>query len=170
MKSDRRLGPPSTPAFVGKPSLHRNAMNLKQKNTLLAAGIISGLLSLPMTWMTIRNAEVQIEGGFGSLFNSAFQGMTFDVTGLNGHVTMLFKTPLWFVIGVAIAANVIQIMRSSNAFAIPKIALWIVAVGSAVWITIPILLALSSGKATLGIGWFLGVFRRLTNLMAGQFH
>ena len=133
-------------------------MNLKQKNTLLAAGIISGLLSLPMTWMTIRNAEVQIEGGFGSLFNSAFQGMTFDVTGLNGHVTMLFKTPLWFVIGVAIAANVIQIMRSSNAFAIPKIALWIVAVGSAVWITIPILLALSSGKATLGIGWFLGVF------------
>ena len=145
-------------------------MNLKQKNTLLAAGIISGLLSLPMTWMTIRNAEVQIEGGFGSLFNSAFQGMTFDVTGLNGHVTMLFKTPLWFVIGVAIAANVIQIMRSSNAFAIPKIALWIVAVGSAVWITIPILLALSSGKATLGIGWFLGVFCRLTNLMAGQFH
>ena len=133
-------------------------MNPKQKNTLLAAGILSGLISLPMTWMTIRNAEMQIEGGFGNLFNSAFQGMTFDVTGLNGHVTMLFKTPLWFVIGVAIAANVIQLMRSSNAFAIPRIALWIVAVVAAVWITIPIVLALSSGKATLGIGWFLGLF------------
>ena len=132
-------------------------MNTKQKNTLLAAGIVSGLVSLPMTWMTIRNAEMQIEGGLGDLFNSAFQGMTFDVTGLNGHVTMLFKTPLWFVVGVAIAANVIQLMKSSNAFAIPRIALWIVAVAAAVWITIPILLALSSGKATLGIGWFLGV-------------
>jgi len=133
-------------------------MNPKQKNTLLAAGIVSGLVSLPMTWMTIRNAEMQIEGGFGNLFNSAFQGMTFDVTGLNGHVTLLFKTPLWFVVGVAIAANVLQLMRSSDTFAIPKIALWIVAIGAAIWITIPILMALSSGKATLGIGWFLGLF------------
>lgn len=132
-------------------------MDSKQKNTLLAAGIVSGLVSLPMTWMTIRNAEVQIEGGLGNLFNSAFQGMTFDVTGLNGHVTMLLKTPLWFVVGAAIAANVLQLMKSSNAFAIPRLALWIVAVAAAVWITIPILLALSSGKATLGIGWFLGV-------------
>jgi hypothetical protein len=133
-------------------------MNPKQKNTLLAAGIVSGVVSLPMTWMTIRNAEMQIEGGFGNLFNSAFQGMTFDVTGLNGHVTMLFKTPLWFVIGLAIAANAIQLMRSSNVFAIPRIALWIVGVVAAIWITIPIILALSSGKATLGIGWFLGLF------------
>jgi len=133
-------------------------MNPKQKNTLLAAGIVSGLVSLPMTWMTIRNAEMQIEGGFGNLFNSALQGMTFDVTGLNGHVTMLFKTPLWFVVVVAIAANVLQLMRSSDAFAIPKFALWIVAVAAAVWITIPIVMALFSGKATLGIGWFLGLF------------
>jgi len=132
-------------------------MNPKQKNTLLAAGIVSGLVSLPMTWITIRNAEMQIEGGFGNLFNSAFQGMTIDVTGLNGHVTMLFKTPLWFVIGVAIAANVLQLMRSSDAFAIPKIALWIVAVVAAIWSTIPIIMALSSGKATVGIGWFLGL-------------
>ncbi|TWU34529.1 hypothetical protein Q31b_54830 [Novipirellula aureliae] len=143
--------------IVGKISSRENTMNAKQKNTILAAGIVSGLVSLPMTWMTIRNAEMQIEGGFGNLFNSAFQGMTFDVTGLNGHVTLLFKTPLWFVVAVAIAANVLQLMRSSDAFAIPKIALWIVAIGAAIWITTPIGLALSSGKATLGIGWFLGL-------------
>ncbi len=133
-------------------------MNQKQKNTLLAAGIVSGLVSLPMTWMTIRNAEMQIPAGLGNLFDSAFQGMAFDVTGLNGHVTLLVKTPLWFVIAIAIGANVIQIMRSSNAFAIPRIALWIVAVLAAVWVTIPISFALSSGKATVGVGWFLGLF------------
>lgn len=132
-------------------------MNPKQKNTLLAAGIVSGLISLPMTWMTIRNAPMQIEGGFGNLFDSAFQGMTFDVTGLNGHVTLLFKTPLWFVVAVAVGANVLQLMRSSDAFAIPRIALWIIAVVAAIWITIPIMMALSSGRATLGIGWFLGL-------------
>jgi len=131
-------------------------MNPKQKNTLLAAGIVSGLMSLPMTWMTIPTAEMQIEGG-GDLFNSAFQGMTFDITGLNGHVTLLLKTPLWFVVGIAIALNVLQLMRSSDAFAIPKSALWIVAIGAAIWITIPMIMVLSSGEATLGIGWFLGL-------------
>lgn len=133
-------------------------MNAKQKNTLLAVGIVSGLLSLPMTWMTIYNAEVQVGGGLGNAFNTAFQNMIFNVTGLNGQVTVFFTAPLWFVVGVAIAANVMQMMRSSGAFAIPKIALWVFAVVAAVWITIPMLLVLSSGKATLGIGWFLGVF------------
>ena len=133
-------------------------MDPKLKNTLLAAGIVSGVVSLPLTWMTIRNADMRIEGELGNVFNSMFQGMTFDVTGLNGHVTLLFNTPLWFVIGVAIAANVIQLMRASNWFAIPRIALWIVAVVAALWITIPILLVMSTGKATLGLGWFLGLF------------
>lgn len=132
-------------------------MDPKLKNTLLAAGIVFGLVSLPMTWMTIRNAQIQIEGSsLGEIFNSAFPMMTINVTGLNGHVTMLFKTPLWGVIGAAIAANVLQLMRSSNAFAVPRVALWITAIGAAVWVTIPVLLALSSGRATLGIGWFLG--------------
>lgn len=132
-------------------------MDPKQKNSLVAAGIVSGLVSLPMTWMTIRNAQIQFEGGLGGLFNHSFPGMTIDVTGLNGHVTMLFKTPLWFVVLVAIAANVLQIMKSSKAFAIPKTAQWTIAIASAVWIAIPALLAVSSGNATLGIGWFLGV-------------
>jgi hypothetical protein len=132
-------------------------MNPKQKNTLLAAGIVSGLLSLPMTWMTIRNAEFNIEGGFGDLFNSAFQGMTLDVTGLNGHVTLLFKTPLWFIVAIAIAANALQLMRSSDMFAIPKRALQIVVIGATFWVTVPIINVLLTGEATLGIGALLGL-------------
>ena len=132
-------------------------MNPKQKNTLLAAGIVSGLLSLPMTWMTIRNAEFNIEGGFGDLFNSAFQGMTFDITGLNGNVTLLFKTPLWFIVAIAIAANALQLMRSSEMFAIPKGALRIVVIGATFWVTVPIINVLLTGEATLGIGALLGL-------------
>lgn len=131
-------------------------MNPKQKNTLLAAGVISGLMSLPMTWMTIRNADIKINGGFGDLFDSAFQGMTFDVTGLNGYVTLLFKTPLWFVVSIAIAANALQLMRSSDVFAIPKSAIRIVAIAATIWVTIPIINVLLTGDATLGIGALLG--------------
>ena len=133
-------------------------MNPRQRNSLLAAGIAAGVVSLPMTWMTIRNAEMQIEGGFGDMFNSAFQDMTINVTGLNGTLTFLFSTPLWFVIGFATAANVLQLMRSSELFAIPSFVLWLFAIVSLVWITIPILSALTSGKVTLGLGWFLGLF------------
>ncbi len=132
-------------------------MNPKQKNTLLAAGIVSGLMSLPMTWMTIRNADVKINGGFGDLLDSAFQGMTFDVTGLNGHVTLLFKTPLWFIVAIAIAANALQLMRSSDVFAIPKSALRIVVIGATIWVILPIINVLLTGDATLGIGALLGL-------------
>ena len=31
-------------------------MNAKQKNTLLIAAIVSGIISLPLPWMSIHNA------------------------------------------------------------------------------------------------------------------
>ena len=72
---------------------------------------------------------------------------------------------LWFVVGVAIAANALQLMRSSNAFEISKAALWIVAIVAAVWMTIPLFVALFSGKATLGIGCLLGLCCAATALL-----
>ncbi len=137
-------------------------MDPKQKNSLLAAGIVSGLLSLPMTWMTIREVDIQFPGAFSDQFNPAIQWMAFDVTGLNGDVTMLVQLPLWFVVAIAIAANVLHLMKSSSVFAVPKLAVWIVTVSAAIWVTIPALVGMASGKATLGFGWFLGfgcVFR-----------
>lgn len=107
-------------------------MNAKQKNSLLAAAIVAGLLSLPMNWLTIRGA--QVEGGFGMFFPG---NLTVDVTGLSGYVTFLFKTPLWFIVCVAISAGVLQLMRYTQAFAVPKFAEWAVAVVGLVWITVP---------------------------------
>jgi hypothetical protein len=138
-------------------------MNAKQKNSLLAAGILSGFLSLPMTWLTVHNP--QMDGEAGRLFGSAFSGMSFPVTALNGNVTFLINTPLWFIVGVAIVAGAIQLMRYSQMFAIPKLAEWVTAVVGVLWINIPIIVPLFSDKATLGIGWLLGAFCAATPLV-----
>lgn len=130
-------------------------MKQQHKNSLLALAIGCGLLSLPMTWMTIRGAQIQ--GGFGELFNSAFGGMTIDVTGLNGHITFLVKTPIWFIVLLAIAASVLQLVKESKMFAIPRAGAWGVACLAVVWVGIAIVMALSSGKASLGIGALLGL-------------
>ena len=108
-----------------------------------------------MTWMTIHGAQIQ--GGFGDMFNSTFGGMTIAVTGLNGHLTFLVKTPIWFIVLVAIAASVLQLMRGSKTFAIPRAAEWGVASLAVGWIGIAIVIALFSGKASLGIGALLGL-------------
>ncbi len=137
-------------------------MNAKQKNSLLVAAIVSGLLSLPMTWLTIRNA--QVSGGFGDLF-APFGGMSINVTALSGSITLLVKVPIWFVVCVSIAASAVQLMRGSDAFAIPKFVEWGLAVLGVVWTTIPLLLALGGGNATLAMGWILGLFCAVVPLL-----
>lgn len=130
-------------------------MTQPQKNTALALAIVAGLISLPLTWMTIHGAT--IEGGLGDMFHSAFGGLSIDVTGLNGHVTLLFKTPIWFIVGVAIAASALQLMHNSRMFAIPRFAEWLTSIVAVAWVALAIMVALLSGKASLGIGSLLGL-------------
>ncbi len=140
-------------------------MTAKQKKTLLISAIVAGVLSLPMTWFTIQNAQVSFPGGFGGVFPSGFAAMSLNVTGFTGSVTMLIKAPLWFVIGVAIGANVLQLLRNSPSMEIPKLAEWITAIVGVVWITLPVLLALGSGRVTPALGWLLGTFCAVTPLV-----
>lgn len=130
-------------------------MTRQQRNTALAAAILAGVLSLPLTWMTIRGAQVQ--SPLGDMFNSAFGPMTVSITGLNGHVTFLAKTPIWLIVGVAIAASVLQLMRHSAAFAIPRAAEWLSAILAVAWVSIVIVLALLSDTASIGVGSLLGL-------------
>lgn len=129
-------------------------MNVKQKNSLLLAAIVSGLLSLPMTWLTIRNA--QVFGELGSMF-SQFGGMSINVTALNGSVTLLVKVPIWFVVCISIAASAVQLLRGSDLFAIPKGAEWGLAILGTIWTTVPLFLSFG-GNATVAVGWLLGLF------------
>ena len=138
-------------------------MQQKQKNSMLAAAILAGLLSLPMTWMTIRDAQFQ--GGPGSLFNSAFGGITLDVTGFNGHVTLLFKTPIWFIILVTVSASVLQIMKASRLFAVPRVLEIGTAAAGTGWVSVALGVGLFSGRATLGVGALLGLFAAATPLV-----
>lgn len=132
-------------------------MNTKQKNTALVAAILAGLLSLPLTWLTIRNAEISFNGPMAGMFNSAMMGMTLSVTGFSGRVTFLFTTPIWLLVVISIGASVLQLMRHSKAFEIPKVAEWITAVIGVVWMSIPVFLAMTSGKVGIGVGWLLGM-------------
>lgn len=130
-------------------------MTHPQKNTALAVAIIAAILSLPLTWMTIQNAQFQ--GGFGEILNTAFGGMAINVTGFNGHVTLLFKTPIWFIVCVAISASVLQLIDNSKAFAAPKFLQWLTSVLALLWVGFAVLIALFSGEATLGVGALLGL-------------
>lgn len=138
-------------------------MTQPQKNTALVFGIVAGLASLPVTWMTLHNA--QMEGGLGEMFNSAFGGgITLNVTALNGHVTFLVETPIWLVVGVAITANVLQLMRSSKMFAVSLAFAWLTAIVAVAGIGFIVVSALVSGKATLGVGALLGVVSAMVPL------
>ncbi len=132
-------------------------MTKPQKNTALVAAIVAALLSLPLAWMTIQDAQIQ--GDFGNMLNmfNLLGGMTINVTGLNGSVTLLFKVPIWFIVCIAIGANALQLMAGSKSFAIPKLAQWVTAIVATAWIGLAVFVALSSGKVTLGIGALLGL-------------
>ena len=130
-------------------------MDTKQKNTLLVGAILAGVLSLPMTWMTIQNAQPSFGNGLGGLLASQLPSMSIDVTGLNGHITLLIKSPIWFVVAIVIGASALQLMKHSTAFAVPPLGEWISALVGVIWTAVPIIPIALTGKATLGIGWVL---------------
>ena len=137
-------------------------MTRPQKNTLLACGVAAVLLSIPLPWMTISQpaGDVFFPGGSpGPGLRAAAEGMlptvTADVTGLNGHVTLLFKVPLWLVALTAASACGVPLLAGLGAFDVPRWLPWAFAVPAGVWVAASLLLALTSDRATLGIGTLL---------------
>jgi len=138
------------------------------QNGLLAAAIVAGLLSLPTTWMTIRNTNIRITPNFGgqlltpdtdfsNLIVPSVSKTTFDVTGLNGHVTLLTKFPIWLIVGLAVTACLFLIADNAPAISFPRILLWCVSLVSLGLTLLPLVIALGSGRASPGIGWLLGL-------------
>lgn len=137
-------------------------MTDKQRKTLLISAIIAGVISLPMTWLTVKNVSM-LPGGFAQML-PGFASMSINITGFSGFVNLLIKSPLWFIVLIAIAANVLQLMRNSKSVEIPKLAEWITAIVAVVWTTFPILIAVINGQVTPAVGWLLGVFCAATPL------
>jgi hypothetical protein len=61
-------------------------------------------------------------------------------------------------VGVSVVAGLLQLMHYTQMFAIPKFVEWAAAIVAAVWTSDPMIILLFSGKATPGVGWFLGLF------------
>ncbi|WP_442511484.1 hypothetical protein SH528x_003165 [Novipirellula sp. SH528] len=144
------------------------AMKPATQNGLLTAAIVAGLLSLPSTWMTIRNTNIRITPNFGgqlitpdtefaNLVIPSVTNTSFDVTGLNGHVTFLAKFPIWLIVGIAITGCLFQIAEKFDAIAFPRILLWSIAISALALTVLPLVIALGSGRSSPGIGWFLGL-------------
>ena len=146
------------------------------QNGLLAAAIVAGLLSLPTVWMTIRNTDIQIRPTFGGQLlspNSDFSKLIvpnvtnthFDVTGLNGHVTLVVKLPIWLVVVFAMVTCLFLLLDNSRSLSFPRGMLWSLCILSLVFTTLPLVLGLASGRASPGIGWLLGLFCAATPLV-----
>ncbi len=126
-------------------------MTIPQKNTALLFAIIVGLISLPLTWLTIQGAK--LEGPLDEFFN---QGMVLNITGINGYITVLFQTPIWLIVGLAIIASLLQLMSNSRLFAVPPVAKWFTAIAAVMWISFAIILPLFSDQTTSEIGSLIG--------------
>ncbi|QDT45878.1 hypothetical protein Pan241w_60060 [Gimesia alba] len=131
------------------------------KNTAAVFAILAGLISLPLTWMTISGVQLNgqlVNGDLGNPISFPFPIGNINVTGFNGHITLFIKTPIWLVISIAIVANVLQLMHKSVQFAVPHFAQWLTALFGFTWISMAICVVLFSDKAGLGIGSLLGLF------------
>jgi hypothetical protein len=101
----------------------------------------------------------------GAMFSDTLGSITVEVTGLGGYLTFPVKTPLWFVVMVAVAASVLQLLKERKDFAIPVGAQWGAAILAVAWVGRALGIALLSGKATLGIGAILGLLAAATPLV-----
>ncbi len=117
--------------------------------------MVTGPVSLPMPWMSVSGA--QIDGSLGELATATLGDITVNANAFNGHITFLVKTPIWFIVAVAIAASVLQLMENSPAFSIPPLAQWLTATAGVVWIGLVVVLPVFAENAALGIGALVGM-------------
>ncbi len=129
-------------------------MKQPQKNAAALFAILAGLVSIPLTWMTVYGA--QLTGGPGNLKTIPIDKLY--VTGVNGSITFLFPTPIWIIIGIAIVSNLLQLVHYSRQLVLLRLVEWLTALFGVVWIGLGICVALFSDKTTLGVGSLLGFF------------
>lgn len=139
-------------------------MNQAKNNRVLLCAVAAGLLllSLPTTWLTIRNPQLQSDGSpFGNMA-AAFatplmSGVQLKVTGLNGALTLAgLSAPIWLLTAGAVGAIGIAALNAAGVTSVPQ------AVPSAGLVVVGIFFAIGSlafvtGKATPGLGYLLAV-------------
>ena len=142
------------------------------KNNSIITGLGSLLalvLSLPLEWMTIHNAEMQFTGGFqgfGEMMSSSFGRMTLTVTGINGHITFLVKLPIWLIIVIGLIGVLLALLNCLRAASLPKLVPLIPLSLSTLYVVVALVITIGSSQATVGVG----IFVALLGLLLGYIH
>jgi len=132
-------------------------IDLRKRNSAVLCGVVAALLSLPLRWMTLRDAQVTVRGdGFPREFAAGFGSLmpaTIELSGMNGH---LFEgaLPFWGLALLVVLANLLLLVRRSRHLYVPEAVPPVLALGVTGLTLVP-LLATGSAKATLGPGWVL---------------
>lgn len=128
------------------------------KNQVVLCAIGAGLLlcSLPTTWLTINNAQLNFNGGpfGGGSFNMPTPTISMNVTGLNGSITMGVKTPIWLLAIAGAATIALAALNAADVTKVPSAALLVALAVVGLFFVVGLLTTLG-GDATLGIGYVL---------------
>lgn len=139
------------------------------KNRVVLCVVAIGLLlcSIPTTWMTIKNASLTFPVptfGDSSPFGQggpvmqlpAFNGLELNVTGINGHITLGAKAPIWLLVIVAAGAIGIGALNAAGITTVPG-AMPLVVLGVVGIFFAAGLFVTFGGDATMGIGYPLAI-------------
>ncbi|MAT72849.1 MAG: hypothetical protein CMJ58_25490 [Planctomycetaceae bacterium] len=126
---------------------------------VIAAALLAG--SLPLTWVTIRDAQLEVSGGpFGDggprLQLPSIGGMTLSANGFNGSLGVGVKLPIWLLATVSAVAAAIGALNELRVTSIPAAALLAAHVVVGVFFAIGLATTLGD-KATLGVGFVVAV-------------
>ena len=116
----------------------------------LLGGMIASLVSLPLTWFTLKSTMGDMTGmpGLGG-------AMSFSVSA-NGFKGLLFGIPIWLVMLVAAGAGLLQYLRAIGKFEAPPAAEWGTAIGAAAILALGMIRLITAGLMP-GIGMLLGL-------------
>lgn len=138
-------------------SLRSEKMNKSKNNRIVAlvAAFILMLCALPTEWMVISNASVT-SGGFPGGFPN-FAGMSLSVTGLNGHISLGVKMPIWLIVVIGIVGLILAFLNTARITELPNGALIIPLGISLLFVMFGIGVGVFSNDASLSIGGFLAL-------------
>jgi hypothetical protein len=142
-------------------------MTQSGSNRVILSAVAVGLLacSLPLNWMSIKNLQIDLAGtpfGNGGPFGEAapqlqfptLPGMQFEVTGLNGSITLGASLPIWLLVVAAVGATLIGMLNELRVASVPPL-LPLVILGLVAVFLVAGIVATFSGDASLGIGYLL---------------
>jgi hypothetical protein len=132
---------------------------LNRSNALLLGfgSLLALAVSIPLEWLTIHNATMTLDiNGMPQGMPSGFGPISLTVTGLNGHLSLGVKAPIWLLIVVGMVGTALSMLNTTGVTGTPR---WIPGIPlaiAAIYFLAGLLIGLS-GDASLGIGTFVAL-------------